>query len=61
MMGLFCLQSIIIMKGENDYYFLLDMFNKRTNISEKQESKIRAVIVSSIRPYLIRKLSDKIK
>ncbi|WP_041139529.1 hypothetical protein [Beduini massiliensis] len=46
--------------GENDYEFLLDMFNKRSEPSERQEAKIRAIIVSSIRPYLVQRLRNKI-
>lgn len=47
--------------GENDYYFMLDMFNKRhkESITERQNKKIRAIIVSSIRPYLVEKLQNK--
>ncbi len=49
--------------GYNDYEFLLDMFNKRdkNSISSKQQAKIRAIIVSSIRPYLKMKLRGKIR
>lgn len=47
--------------GENDYEFLLKMFNKRDKdaITPRQESKIRAIIVSSIKPFLIKKLKIK--
>lgn len=43
---------------ESDYNFLLEMFNKRDkeNINLNQERKIKAIIVSSIRPYLSKKL-----
>lgn len=46
----------------NDYKFMLDMFNKKDkdSISNSQQSKIRAIIVASIRPYLIKKLEGKI-
>jgi hypothetical protein len=49
--------------GENDYQFLLDMFNKRNkdSITTAQHRKIRAILVSSIRPFLIGVLTDKIK
>lgn len=46
--------------GENDYKFLIKMFNKRNKPTENQEAKISALIVSSIRPYLVKKLKDKI-
>ena len=48
--------------GENDYDFLLKMFNKRNkeSITPAQHKKIRAIIVSSIKPYLQTKLDDKI-
>ncbi|MBE5968253.1 MAG: hypothetical protein E7255_15065 [Lachnospiraceae bacterium] len=49
--------------GENDYQFLLDMFNKRNkdSITSAQHRKIRAIIVNSIKPYLISVLDEKIK
>lgn len=49
-------------KGYNDYNFMLKMFNKRNKdaITSKQHSKINAVIVSSIKPYLQKQLKDKI-
>lgn len=47
--------------GENDYNFLLKMFNKRNkdNISVQQNKKISAIIMSSIRPFLIKKFKNK--
>lgn len=49
--------------GENDYEFVLEMFNKRNkdSITESQNRKVRAIILNSIKPHLIRKLNDKIK
>ncbi|MGL5415785.1 MAG: hypothetical protein ACRDAU_09015 [Clostridium sp.] len=49
--------------SKNDYEFLLKMFNKRDKdmITEKQQKKIRALIVGSIKPFLKRKLKDKIR
>lgn len=47
--------------AENDYLFMLDMFNKRRRPSALQEKKIRAIIVTAIRPYLERELAKKIK
>lgn len=43
---------------ESDYEFLLKMFNKKNkdDITLKQGRKIRAIIVSLIRPYLANKL-----
>lgn len=48
--------------GQNDCQFLLDMFNKRdkATLTRAQESKIRALIGYTIRPFLIHKLSCKI-
>ena len=48
---------------ENDYYFLLEMFNKRNknSITPKQQRKINAIIITSIRPYLVKQLKGKIK
>lgn len=47
--------------AEEDYYFMLDMFNKRNKdqITPRQHRKIRAIIVASIRPYLKGKLDEK--
>ena len=47
--------------AEEDYYFMLDMFNKRNKdqITPRQHRKIRAIIVASIRPYLKGKLNNK--
>jgi hypothetical protein len=44
----------------NDYQFLLDMFNKRMR-TEKQEKKATAIILNSIRPFLRKMLSGKIR
>ena len=48
--------------AEKDYYFMLDMFNKRNKdqITPRQHRKIKAIIVASIRPYLKEKLNEKI-
>ena len=47
--------------GYDDYEFVLKMFNKRdkSTITWRQEKKIRAIIVASIRPYLRNQLSKK--
>lgn len=45
--------------GENDYDFMLKMFNKRTVPTYKQDAKIKAIIMNSIRPYLMDKLEGK--
>ncbi|MEC1184491.1 hypothetical protein [Bacillus altitudinis] len=46
--------------GDNDYDFMLKMFNMRGEPSEKQLKKIRAIILNSIKPYLIKVLNDKV-
>lgn len=48
--------------GFDDYEFILKMFNKRdkSSITLKQQSKIRAIIVASIRPFLQKQLDKKI-
>lgn len=47
--------------GRTDYEFMLKMFNKRdkTAISTKQDKKIKAIILNSIKPFMQKKLSDK--
>lgn len=49
--------------GENDYQFMLDMFNKQNKdeITSKQWRKIRGIIVGSIKPYLEEQLAEKIR
>ena len=45
--------------GKNDYEFMLKMFNKRTTPTHKQDLKIKAIIMNSIRPYLVNRLQEK--
>ena len=47
--------------GNNDYQFMLDMFNKRNKreITEQQHRKIRGVIAYSIKPFLRERLKYK--
>jgi len=49
--------------GENDYQFLLKMFNKRDkdSITKRQRGKINAIILHSIKPYLMQQLAGKVK
>lgn len=49
--------------GENDYDFLLKMFNKRdkTSITQLQQKKINAIIMTSIRPYLEAVVQNRIR
>ncbi len=48
--------------GKQDYEFMLKMFNKRDKgtISEKQDKKIKAILLNSIKPFLQDKLSEKV-
>ena len=46
--------------GDKDYEFMLKMFNMRGEPSENQLKKIRAIILNSIKPYLIQLLNDKV-
>lgn len=43
-----------------DYQFMVDMFNKRMR-TPRQENKATAIIMSSIRPFLLRMLRNKIR
>lgn len=45
---------------ENNYRFMLDMFNKRTR-TDKQNKKATAIILGSIKPFLQKELAGKIK
>lgn len=47
--------------GDEDYHFLLDMFNKRdkSRITEAQRRKINGIIAFSIKPYLASTLKFK--
>lgn len=48
--------------GIKDYEFMLKMFNKRdkSSITPAQDKRIKAILLNSIKPFLQRKLSDKI-
>lgn len=46
---------------EEDYQFMLDMFNKRTRRTVSQDKKVTAIILNSIRPFLRGKLLEKIR
>lgn len=49
--------------SENDYKFMLKMFNKKNenSITESQNKKIRGIIINSIKPYLKGVLENKTK
>ena len=49
--------------GHDDYKFMLKMFNTKdkSSITIKQDKKIKAIIVNSIKPYLINRLNNKIR
>ncbi|MDE6699222.1 MAG: hypothetical protein K2J91_07080, partial [Lachnospiraceae bacterium] len=48
--------------GVNDYEFMLKMFNKRdkSSITIKQNKKIKAVLLNSVKPFLLETLAEKI-
>lgn len=56
--GAFALSRFNNYDGYNDYEFLLDMFNKRnkSEITDRQQAKIRGLIAYSIKPYLSSRL-----
>lgn len=49
--------------GKSDFEFMLKMFNKRNKdlITISQDKKIKAVLLNSIKPFLERTLSEKVK
>lgn len=49
--------------GTGDYEFMLKMFNKRDKdaITTKQDRKIKAIIMNSIKPFLQERLKEKIR
>lgn len=49
--------------GEEDYEFMLKMFNKRdkASISINQDKKIKAILLNSIKPFLQERLSEKVR
>ena len=47
--------------GWYDYNFLLDIFNRHDEVTERQERKVNGIIAYSLRPYLEKKLHGKIK
>lgn len=46
---------------EEDYQFLLDMFNKGSRRTESQDKKATAIILNSIRPFLREMLREKVR
>ncbi len=49
--------------GEKDYEFMLTMFNKRNkdSITPRQQKKISAVLLNSVKPFLEKRLSEKVR
>lgn len=49
--------------GKEDYEFMLKMFNKRNkdSISDRQDKKIKAILLNSVRPFLQNRLVKKIR
>lgn len=49
--------------GEEDYNFMLKMFNKRdkASITINQDKKIKAILLNSVRPFLQDRLAEKIR
>ena len=47
--------------GYNDYEFMLNMFNRRSPMTEKQRRKVNAIIYFSIKPHLENVLANKTK
>lgn len=49
--------------GRKDYEFMVKMFNKKNkdSISLKQDRKIKAILLNSIKPFLQKKLLEKLK
>ena len=46
---------------EEDYQFMLDMFNKGSRRTESQDKKVTAIIMNSIRPFLRDMLHEKVR
>ncbi len=47
--------------GENDYKFLLKMFNQRKDPTPSQQRKINGLVAYTIKPYLEEIFKDKVK
>lgn len=49
--------------GENDYQFMVRMFNKhdKDRITINQDRKIKAILLNSVRPFLLERLANKIR
>ena len=45
--------------GYYDYQFMLDMFNRRTPLTDRQRRKVNAIILFSIKPFLEKLLVHK--
>lgn len=46
--------------ARDSYEFLLKIFNKRKEISEKQNKKVKAILVNNIKPFVQKRLQNKI-
>lgn len=59
--GAFQVDSYDFFLAMKDYRFLLNMFNKRNkeDITPLQKSKISAIILNSIKPFIINELKEK--
>ncbi|MFA6860309.1 MAG: hypothetical protein WCR30_02875 [Clostridia bacterium] len=45
----------------NDYEFMLNMFNLRSKLDEKQDKRVKAILLNYIKPYLEKILKNKVK
>lgn len=47
--------------AESNYKFFLKMFNKRTEMTIKQDRKVKAILLNNIKPFVTKQLENKIK
>lgn len=45
--------------AESNYDFFLKMFNKRSSLTIKEDKKVKAILLNSIKPFIIKQLKNK--
>ena len=49
-----------IFPAKSNYEFFLKMFNKRNDMSIKQDKKVKAILLNNIKPFVVEQLKNKI-
>ena len=49
-----------IYSAYGNYKFFLDMFNKKSEMSVKQDKKVKAILLNKIKPFVLKRLRTKV-